>query len=171
MECKESYLRAYILCVNIETSSLWAEFVKKNRVISVRLVSEYPNFDNSHNSFLWPEYFIDYFMWKMDPMSGFDICLVFTLRPETVNCSTKDVYTSEKFFLALHPWLRYSSKMWIKIVLCVIIRYIGFKPFYYFLCIIFTTYFEIFWYLNVKIWNMVRVYTIIRSLYIGAHVM
>ena len=36
---------------------------------------------NSHNSFLWPEYFIDFFMWKMDPMSGFKICLVFTLPP------------------------------------------------------------------------------------------
>ena len=33
-------------------------------------------------------------MWKMDPISGFDI------RPETVHCSTKDVYTSEITFLA-----------------------------------------------------------------------
>ena len=39
------------------------------------------NFDNSHNSFLWPEYFIDFFMWKMDPMSGCNIRLVFTLPP------------------------------------------------------------------------------------------
>ena len=30
---------------------------------------------------LKPEYFIDFFMWKMDPMSGFDIRLVFTLPP------------------------------------------------------------------------------------------
>jgi len=29
-----------VLCVHIETSSLWAEFVNKNRCISVRLVSE-----------------------------------------------------------------------------------------------------------------------------------
>ena len=29
-----------IICVHIETSSLWAEFVNKNRCISVRLVSE-----------------------------------------------------------------------------------------------------------------------------------
>ena len=27
-----------VLCVHIETSSLWAEFVNKNRCISVRLV-------------------------------------------------------------------------------------------------------------------------------------
>ena len=43
----------------------------------------------------------------MDPMSGFDIRLVFTLAPrvaETVHCSTKDVYTSEMTFLAFHPW-------------------------------------------------------------------
>ena len=41
-----------------------------------------------------------FFMWKIDPMSGFDIRLVFTLPPREVHCSTKDVYT----FLALHPW-------------------------------------------------------------------
>ena len=45
-------------------------------------------------------------MGKMDPMSGFDIRLVFTLAPETVHCSTKDVYTSEMTFLALHPCVR-----------------------------------------------------------------
>ena len=82
-------MRSRILCcVHIEISSLWAEFVNKNRCISVRLVSEedksikLDNFDNSHNSFLWPEYFIDFFTWKMDPMKGFDIRLVFTLPPK-----------------------------------------------------------------------------------------
>ena len=30
---------------------------------------------------IWPKFFIDFFMWKMDPMSGFDIRLVFTLPP------------------------------------------------------------------------------------------
>ena len=54
---------------------------------SVRLVSEevksikFDNFDNSHNNFLRPEYFIDFLMWKMDPMSGGNIRLVFTLPP------------------------------------------------------------------------------------------
>ena len=33
-------LQLRILCVHIETSSLWAEFVNVNRCISVRLVSE-----------------------------------------------------------------------------------------------------------------------------------
>ena len=47
-----------MLCVHVETSSLWAEFVNKNRCISVRLGSEevksikFDNFDNSNNSFL-----------------------------------------------------------------------------------------------------------------------
>ena len=56
-----------ILCILIDTSSLWVVFVNKNRCISVPLVSEkdkaskFDNFDNPHNSFLWPEYFIDYF--------------------------------------------------------------------------------------------------------------
>ena len=55
-----------ILCIRIETSYLCAEYVNKNRCISVRLISEedksikIDNFDNSHNSFLWPEYFIDF---------------------------------------------------------------------------------------------------------------
>ena len=31
---------AYVLCVDIETSSLWAEFVNKKGCISVRVVSE-----------------------------------------------------------------------------------------------------------------------------------
>ena len=33
-------MRLHILCVHIETSSLWAEFVNKNRCISVTQVSE-----------------------------------------------------------------------------------------------------------------------------------
>jgi len=72
---------AYIL------KPVWAEFVNKNRCVSVRLVSEevksikFDNCDNSHNSVLWLEYFIDFFMWKMEPMSGCNICLVFTLPP------------------------------------------------------------------------------------------
>jgi len=37
---KESQLRLCILCVHIETSSLWAECVNNNRCISVHLVSE-----------------------------------------------------------------------------------------------------------------------------------
>ena len=41
---------------------------------------KFDHFDNSQNSF-WPEYFIDFFKWKMDPMSGCNIRLVFTLPP------------------------------------------------------------------------------------------
>ena len=35
------------------------------------------------------------------------LCLHY--RPETVHCSTKDVYTSEITFLALHPWSRQTK--------------------------------------------------------------
>ena len=44
-------MKLRILCVHIEASSLWAEFVNKNRYISVTLVSEedksidFENFD------------------------------------------------------------------------------------------------------------------------------
>ena len=34
------FIAVGILCVHIETSSLWPEFANKNRCISVRLVSE-----------------------------------------------------------------------------------------------------------------------------------
>ena len=92
-------MRSCILCVHIETSSLWAEFVNKNRCISVRLVSEEVkalNFDNSHNSFLWPEYFIDFLCERWIPCQALTSVLCLHYRPETVHCSTKDVYTSEK---------------------------------------------------------------------------
>ena len=58
-----------------------------NRCISVRFYPRrvktlnFENFDNSHKSFLWPEYFIDFYVKDMDPMSGFDIRLVFALAP------------------------------------------------------------------------------------------
>ena len=62
------------------------------------------NFENSHNSFLWPEYFIDYFC-----ENGFHVrlwpsvlCLLF--HPKTVHCSAKNACTSEITFLALVPW-------------------------------------------------------------------
>ena len=59
------------------------------------------NFDNSHNSFLWPEYFIDYFC-----ENGFHVrlwnpsCVYFSaLRQSTA--VQKNAYTSEITFLAL----------------------------------------------------------------------
>ena len=45
----------------------------------------------------------------MDPMSGFDIRLVFTLPPRDSTLQLKDAYTSEITFLALHP--RYKGFM------------------------------------------------------------
>ena len=110
----ESYLRSCILCVHTETSSLWVEFVNKNRCISVRLVSEevksikFDNFDNSNNSFLWPEYFTDFFMWKMDPMSGCNIRLVFTLPPRDSTLQYNRCVHFWITFLALHPCILYS---------------------------------------------------------------
>ena len=103
-------MRSCILFVHIETSSLWAEFVKKNRCISVRLVSEevksikFDNFDNSHNSFLCPEYFIDFFCERLIPCQAVTFVLCLHYRPESVHCSTKDAYTSEITFFALHLW-------------------------------------------------------------------
>ena len=55
-----------ILCVHIKASSLWSEFVNKNKCLSVRLylrrikALNFDNLDNSHNSFLWQEYVINF---------------------------------------------------------------------------------------------------------------
>jgi len=103
-------LRTRILCVHIETSSLWAEFINKNRCISVRLVLRrlkafnFNNFDNSHYSFLWPEYFIDFLCERWIPCQASTSVLCLHYRPKTVYCSTKNAYTSEITFLALVPW-------------------------------------------------------------------
>ena len=63
--------------MNISKQTFCTKNVMKGKLKTLN----FDNFDNSHNSFLWPEYFIDYLMWKMDPMSGFDIRLVFTIPP------------------------------------------------------------------------------------------
>ncbi len=99
-----------MLCVHIhiETSSLWAEFVNKNRCINVCLESEevkafnFDNFENSHNSFVWPEYFINYFCLIPCQAVTFVFCLPF--RPTTVHCSKKYAYTSVITFFALVPF-------------------------------------------------------------------
>ena len=47
----------------------------------------------------------------MDPMSGFDIRLLFTLAPRDSTLHYKDVYTSEMTFLALHPWIHATHNL------------------------------------------------------------
>ena len=101
-------MRSCIFCVHIETSSLWAEFLNKRRFKALN----FGNFDNSHNSFLWPEYFIDFFMWKWIPCQGVTSVLCLHYRPETVHCSTKVEYTSEITFLVLHPWFCQYFQFW-----------------------------------------------------------
>jgi len=97
-------LRSRILCVHNETSSLWAEFVNKNRCISVRLVSwrlkalNFNNFDNSQN------FSLIFLCERGIPCQAVTSVLCLHYRPETVHCSKKDAYTSEITFLALHPW-------------------------------------------------------------------
>ena len=72
--------------------TLWAEFVNKNRCISVRLVSEE---DKSI------EFFIDFLCerWILCQAVTSVLCLHYHL--ETVHCSTKDAYTCEITFLAV----------------------------------------------------------------------
>ena len=75
-----------ILCVHIKTSSLWAEFVNKNRCISVRLVSEKDKhlilkILIFHIRVSYGQNMSLIFYVKMGPMSGCDIRLVFILPP------------------------------------------------------------------------------------------
>ena len=56
-------------------------------------------------SLLWPEYFIDFLCERWIPCQASTSVLCLHYRPETVHCSTKDAYTSEITFLALHPCL------------------------------------------------------------------
>ena len=94
-------MRSCILCVHIENSSLWVEFVNKNRCISVSLVSKevfnLDNFDNPHNSFLWPEYFIDY-----SCKNGFHVRL---WQPPCVYFSTHRQYTAVQ--ICIHLWKKF----------------------------------------------------------------
>ena len=50
----------------------------------------FENFDNSHKSFLWPEYFIDFLCERWFPFQASTSVLCLHYCPETVHCSTKD---------------------------------------------------------------------------------
>ena len=97
-------LQLRILCVHIETSSLCAEFVNKNRCISVRLVYKEVKKDLILIILIIhirPEYFIDYLCERWIPCQASTSVLCLRYHPETVHCSTKDAYTSEISFFAL----------------------------------------------------------------------
>ena len=86
-----------ILCVHIETSSLWAEFINKNRCISVRLVSEGVK---SIKFWKFTENFINYLCERCQAPTSV-LCQHYRLV--TLHCSSKEAYTSEITFLALNP--------------------------------------------------------------------
>ena len=73
----------------------------------------FDSFDNYHNSFLWPEYFIDFLCERWIPCQAVTSVLCLHYRPETEQCSTKDAYNSEITFLILHPWFNLSDLAWI----------------------------------------------------------
>ena len=64
----------------------------------------FDNFKNSHNSFLWQEYFIDFFYVKdgLDPCQASTSVLCLHYRTETVHCGKKDAYVLFKKKLSLH---------------------------------------------------------------------
>ena len=59
----------------------------------------FENFDNSHKSFLRPEYVIDFLYERWIPCQAATSVLCLHYHPETVHCSTKDAHTSEITFL------------------------------------------------------------------------
>ena len=97
-------MQGKLIAVSYTLRTYWnqfslAEFVNKNRLISVRLVFRrlkalnFDYFDNSHNFFLWPEYFIDFLCERWIPCYASTSVLCLHYHPETVDCSTKDAYT------------------------------------------------------------------------------
>ena len=60
---------------------------------------DFDNFDNSHNSFLWPEYFIDFLCERWIPCQASPSVLCLHYRSVAVQYSTKDAYSSEITFL------------------------------------------------------------------------
>jgi len=97
-------LQLRILCAHIETSSLWAEFVNKNRCISVRLVSEeIESIKILIILIIHIIVFYDQNISKMDPMSGCDNRLVFTLPPRDITL---------KYKRCVHLWNNFPS-IWI----------------------------------------------------------
>ena len=80
----------------------------------------FDNFDNQHNSFLWPEYFIDLLCERWIPCQAVTSVLCLHYRPETVHWSTKDAYNSEITFLTLHPCQNWSLKQ--TPVVCVLYK-------------------------------------------------
>ena len=79
-----SMLACKVLCK--ESSSFWAEFVNKNRCISVRIQGGEKhlinNFENSHNNSHNDQNISFIIFVKTDSMSGCDIRLVFTFLPK-----------------------------------------------------------------------------------------
>ena len=73
----------------------------------------FDNLDNSHNSFPWPEYLIDFLCERWIPCQASTSVMCLHYRPVTAHCSTKDVYTSEITFLAIlascHIMFSYSE--------------------------------------------------------------
>ena len=57
----------------------------------------FDNFDNSHNSFLWPEYFINYSCERWIPWHDSTSVLCLHYRPLHYHCSTEDAYTWNNF--------------------------------------------------------------------------
>ena len=72
----------------------------------------FDNFDNSHNSFLWAEYFIDYLCERWIPWQASTSVLCLHYRPETVHCSTKDAYNSEITFLFIQSLSFWPTDFW-----------------------------------------------------------
>ena len=105
--CNARNVKGCILCVHIETSSLWAEFVNKNGRISVRLVSEEIK---SIKLIILIIHIIEsygqnipliFLCERWIPCQAVTPVLFLKYRPEAVHCSTKDAYTSEITVLTL----------------------------------------------------------------------
>ena len=77
---------------------------------------------------MWPEKFIDFVMWKMDPMSGCDIRLVFTLQPRDRTLQHKQcVHLWNNYLYVIILWInslinQLINKFIVKLLNCVTLK-------------------------------------------------
>ena len=107
--CIKVIMQGKLIAVAYTLRTHWNQFslggiLNKNRCISVRLVNKEDkkhliliNLENSHNSFLWPEYFIDFLCeWWND---------VRLRHPSCVYISAQRQYTAVLKMCTLLKWL------------------------------------------------------------------
>ena len=90
MACKKVFYILLFMCFAVGGPDISVTLVSKEII-----VFSFDNFDNLHNSFLGPEYFIDFLCKRWIPCQAVTSVLCLLYHPETVHCGIKDAGISE----------------------------------------------------------------------------